>query len=51
MTFKYLSYLSPEVMLKFTRRARGHFVILNEIGVHVFEYNPVHNTKVLWFIS
>lgn len=51
MTFKYLSYLSPEVMVKFTRRARGHFVILDEIGVHVIEYNPVHNIKVLWFIS
>ena len=27
--------LSPEVMIKFTRRAIGHFVTLIEIAVHL----------------
>ena len=30
-------------MLKFRRRARGHFVALIEICVHLIRVNPGHN--------
>ena len=30
-------YFLPEVMVKFSRKARGHFVTLIEVGVHVIE--------------
>ena len=31
----YTVYLLPEVMVKFTRRATGHFVTLIEISIHL----------------
>jgi len=34
----YCPYLLPEAIAKFTRKARGHFVTLIEIGVHLFTF-------------
>ena len=39
MTF-YCPYFLPEVMVKFTRKARGHFVTLIEVGLHLIKCNP-----------
>ena len=33
----YMLYLLREVMVKFTRKARGHFVTLTEVGMHLTE--------------
>ena len=33
--YLYLPYVSPEGMIKFTRRATGHFVTLIEIAMHL----------------
>ena len=33
-------YISPEVMVKFTKRAIGHFVTLIEVGAYLTECNP-----------
>ena len=41
MTFICL-YFSPEVKVRFTRRAMGHFVTLTEVGMHMIECNPGH---------
>ena len=39
MTF-YIPYFQPQVMVKFTRRVRGHFVTLTEICMHLIEHSP-----------
>ena len=39
-------YFLPEVMVKFTRKARGHFVMLIESGMHRFECIAGHNSSV-----
>ena len=39
----YCPYFLLEVMVKFTRRATGHFVMLIEIGMHLIESNSGHN--------
>ena len=31
----YCPYFLPEVMVKFTRRATGHFMTLIEVGMHL----------------
>ena len=33
----YCPYFLPEVMVKFTRRVTGHFVMLIESGLHLFD--------------
>ena len=48
----YMPYFQPQVMVKFTRRVRGHLVTLTEIGMHliarspgVISPKPSHNTS------
>ena len=36
MTFT-CPYFLPELMVKFTREVKGHFVTLTEIGIHLIE--------------
>ena len=33
----YCPYFLPEVMVKFTRKTRGHFVMLIEISMHLIQ--------------
>ena len=36
----YIPYFQPQVMVKFTRRLRGHFVTLTEGGMHLIVCSP-----------
>ena len=36
----YIPYFQPQVMVKFTRRVRGHFVTLTESDMQVIECSP-----------
>ena len=38
----YSPYFLPEVMLKFTRKVKGHFVTLIEVGMHLITCPPAH---------
>ena len=38
----YCPYFLPDVMVKFTRKAKGHFVTLIEVGMHLIERNRGH---------
>ena len=39
MTFT-CPYFSPKVMVKFSRKVKGHFVMLIESAMHLVECNP-----------
>ena len=41
----YCQYFLPEVMVKFTRKARGHFVTFIESGMHLIKCISGHNYK------
>ena len=40
----YCLYFLPEVMVKFRKKARGHFVTLIQIGMHLIECTSGHNS-------
>ena len=39
--------LLPEVMVKFTRKANRHFVVVIKSGVYQIECNSGHNSKLV----
>ena len=47
----YCSYVSPEVMVKFMRKARGQFVTLIKVGIHLIECISGHNSFVQCILS
>ena len=38
------TYFLPEVMMKFARKAKGHFAMLIEVGMHLIECISGHNS-------
>ena len=46
----YCQYFSPGAMVKFTRKATGHFVTLTESGMHLIACISGHTWKI-WFIK
>ena len=42
----YSPYFLPEVMVKFTRKGKGHFVSLSESSMHLMECISGHNPRL-----